>query len=43
MINDCNYWSFGEVGLQCWGIGGDARTHLEESMAAWKRAIEKKS
>ncbi len=32
----------GPVGLQCWGIGGDARMHLAESMAAWKLAIEKK-
>jgi sugar phosphate isomerase/epimerase len=27
----------GPVGLQCWGIGGDARDHLTRSMAAWKR------
>ena len=26
----------GPVGLQCWGIGGDARTHLAQSMRAWK-------
>jgi sugar phosphate isomerase/epimerase len=25
----------GPVGLQCWGIGGDARDHLERSMRAW--------
>lgn len=27
----------GPVGLQCYGIGGDAREHLERSMAAWRR------
>lgn len=27
----------GPVGLQCYGIGGDAKVHLEESMLAWKR------
>ena len=27
----------GPVGLQCWGIGGDARDHLTRSMGAWKR------
>lgn len=27
----------GPVGLQCWGIGGDARDHLTRSMDAWKR------
>lgn len=27
----------GPVGLQCYGIGGDARDHLTRSMAAWKR------
>jgi len=26
----------GPVGLQCWGIGGDARDHLARSMAAWR-------
>jgi hypothetical protein len=25
----------GPIGLQCWGIGGDARDHLTESMKAW--------
>ena len=25
----------GPVGLQCWGIGGDAQDHLERSMRAW--------
>jgi sugar phosphate isomerase/epimerase len=27
----------GPVGLQCWGIGGDARTHLARSISAWRR------
>lgn len=27
----------GSIGLQCYGIGGDAAVHLEESMLAWKR------
>jgi sugar phosphate isomerase/epimerase len=27
----------GPVGLQCYGIGGDAREHLKESLAAWRR------
>ena len=27
----------GLVGLQCYGLGGDARDHLERSMAAWRR------
>jgi len=26
----------GPIGLQCYGIGGDAREHLTSSMAAWK-------
>lgn len=26
----------GPVGLQCYGIGGDAREHLARSLAAWK-------
>jgi len=26
----------GPIGLQCYGIGGDAREHLTHSMAAWK-------
>ena len=29
----------GPIGLQCWGIPGDARAHLERSIAAWKRAV----
>ena len=27
----------GPIGLQCYGIGGDAREHLARSMAAWQR------
>ena len=27
----------GPIGLQCWGIGGDARIHLTKSMAAWRK------
>ncbi len=27
----------GPIGLQCYGIGGDAREHLARSMAAWKQ------
>ena len=27
----------GPVGLQCYGIGGDTREHLQESMAAWRK------
>jgi sugar phosphate isomerase/epimerase len=27
----------GPVGLQCYGIGGDTRNHLQESMAAWRK------
>jgi sugar phosphate isomerase/epimerase len=27
----------GPVGLQCYGIGGDAREHLARSMAAWQK------
>lgn len=27
----------GPIGLQCYGIGGDAREHLAGSMAAWKK------
>jgi sugar phosphate isomerase/epimerase len=30
----------GPVGLQCYGIGGDARDHLARSMAAWRRMRE---
>ncbi|MGC8639751.1 MAG: sugar phosphate isomerase/epimerase family protein [Isosphaeraceae bacterium] len=27
----------GPIGLQCFGIGGDARLHLARSMAAWRK------
>jgi sugar phosphate isomerase/epimerase len=27
----------GPIGLQCYGIGGDAREHLERSMIAWRK------
>ncbi len=27
----------GPVGLQCYGIGGDAQDHLKQSIAAWKK------
>jgi sugar phosphate isomerase/epimerase len=27
----------GPIGLQCYGIGGDAREHLTTSMAAWRK------
>lgn len=27
----------GPIGLQCYGIGGDAREHLARSMSAWRR------
>ena len=27
----------GPIGLQCYGIGGDAQKHLRQSMAAWKK------
>jgi sugar phosphate isomerase/epimerase len=30
----------GPIGLQCYGIGGDAREHLEHSMTAWRRLSE---
>ena len=29
----------GSVGLQCWGIKGDAAVHLEQSMKAWRAAM----
>ena len=32
----------GPVGLQCYGLGGDARTHLTQSIQAW-RALQKGS
>ena len=27
----------GPIGLQCYGLGGDAREHLSRSMAAWRK------
>jgi len=27
----------GPIGLMCYGLGGDAREHLKESMAAWRK------
>ena len=27
----------GPIGLQCYGLGGDARDHLARSMAAWRK------
>ncbi len=30
----------GPIGLQCWGIEGDAREHLRASMGAWRRLNE---
>jgi sugar phosphate isomerase/epimerase len=30
----------GPIGLQCYGIGGDAREHLGRSMAAWRKLSE---
>jgi len=32
----------GPIGLQCFGIGGDAREHLARSMAAWRKLNERK-
>lgn len=37
ILHDINY--SGAIGLQCWGIPGDARTHLERSIGTWKRDI----
>ena len=31
----------GPIGLQCYGIPGDARDHLTRSMAAWRRLTER--
>lgn len=30
----------GPIGLQCYGIGGDARDHLARSMTAWRKLSE---
>lgn len=32
----------GPIGLQCYGITGDARDHLTRSMAAWRRFTEER-
>jgi uncharacterized protein len=32
----------GPIGLQCYGIGGDAQEHLTRSMAAWKKYTAQK-
>ena len=31
----------GPVGLQCYGLGGDAREHLSRSIAAWRKLGER--
>jgi sugar phosphate isomerase/epimerase len=31
----------GPVGLQCYGLGGDAREHLARSMAAWRKLCKR--
>ncbi|MGD0898990.1 MAG: TIM barrel protein [Thermoguttaceae bacterium] len=31
----------GPIGLQCYGLGGDARDHLARSMTAWRKLSEK--
>lgn len=33
----------GPVGLQCYGIGGDTREHLAESMSTWRDYCRKLS
>lgn len=33
----------GPIGLQCYGIPGDAREHLRESMTAWRRYLKELS
>lgn len=30
----------GPIGLQCYGIGGDARIHLAQSISAWRKLCE---
>ena len=37
-LNELGYQ--GPIGLQCYGIGGDAREHLARSMAAWQKLSE---
>jgi len=39
MLKDLGYK--GPVGLQCYGIVGDARDHLARSMAAWRKLNER--
>jgi len=34
ILNELNYR--GPVGLQCYGIPGDAKVHLERSMKTWR-------
>jgi sugar phosphate isomerase/epimerase len=34
VLRDTDYR--GPIGLMCWGLGGDARTHLSASMAKWQ-------
>ena len=38
-LKDLGY--MGPVGLQCYGIEGDAKDHLTRSMAAWKKYMER--
>lgn len=38
ILHTINY--SGPVGLQCWGIRGDARTHLEQSIETWKGIVQ---
>ena len=30
----------GPIGLQCYGIGGDVREHLERSLATWRKIAQ---
>ena len=39
LLRDIGYT--GPVGLQCWGIPGDARAHLAQSIAAWRAMMER--
>ena len=40
ILRDIKY--SGPIGLQCFGIRGDTRTHLERSMRTWKRVTANK-
>ena len=40
ILRDIKY--SGPIGIQCNGLRGDARLHLERSMGAWKRLSKKK-